>query len=174
MPNFLTTLTRRQEEFSIAWLYAVASAAGFCVQDIRADVDSIDAEIRQQGNRTSFPKLELIQVQLKCTYSRVPKDNQISFPLSKKNYDDLRGKRMIPRILVVLHVPRTLNDWLSHADDSIVLRNCAYWTTLRGKPASSNKKSVNIPIPTSQKLTVQELRKMMNTVAKGKMPEAPL
>jgi len=171
MPNFETKITRRQEEFSLAWLYAIASAAGYCVQDVRADVDSADAQIRQQADGEKCPKLNLIEVQLKCTYAKTPKKEKISLPISKKNYDELRGKRLVPRILVVLHVPRTTTDWLQHGDDSILLRHSAYWTTLYGQPKTKNTSSVTVSIPTTQRLTVAELKKMMNLAAKGKSPK---
>jgi len=171
MANFKTEISRRQEEFSIAWLYAIASVAGYCVQNIRVDNDSIDALIRQKGNGNVYPKLDHISVQLKCTYAKIPKKSKISFPLSIKNYEDLRGKRMIPRILIVLHVPPSIKKWLEHNGEYVTLRNCAYWTSLKGQPASKNKRSVTVPIPVKQELTVKELGKMMDLAAKGKGPE---
>jgi hypothetical protein len=170
MPNFKTGLTTRQEQFSIAWLYAITSAAGYSLQEIRWDNDSVDAQIHQKGDRNNFPEIDQINVQLKCSYAIAPIDGQFRFRVSRKNYDDLRSRRSNPRILILLHVPRGIGQWLEHTDDSMLLRNCAYWTSLTGLPAVQTR-TVTVYIPIAQKLTITELSKMMRFAAAGRRPE---
>jgi hypothetical protein len=170
MPNFKTGLTARQEQFSIAWLYAICSAAGYSIQQVHPDNDSIDVQIRQKGDRNHFPEIDQISVQLKCSYAATPVNGHFLFRISRKNYDDLRNPRSNPRILVLLHVPRGIGEWLVHADESILLRNCAYWTSLSGLP-EINTNTVTIRIPTAQRLTIPELNRMMRFAADGRRPE---
>ncbi len=171
MSNFIMPLTQQQEQFSQAWLHAVASVAGYSVEFTKVDIDTIDARIVQFGKNGKHPKGELVNVQLKCTYARTPKNGSLKFPLDIRSYDRLRPKVLNPRILLVLHVPSKCEGWLSYGLDQMVLQHCAYWTSLTGKPSTKNIKSVTIDIPLSQKFTVNKLKQMMNLVAKGQRPE---
>src|SRR5947208_3123117 len=60
----------------------------------------------------------------------------IRFPLKVKNYRELIGKRYIPRILIVVVVPKKVNDWLKQDEKSLILRRCGYWVSLAGEPES--------------------------------------
>ena len=171
MANFKTGIKSRQEQFSIAWLYAIASVAGYSIQNVRVDNDSVDAQILQKGDGPQCPLIDQINVQLKCTYASSPKGDRISYRIPLKNYEDLRGRRQTPRILVLLHVPPGISGWTQHLDQSLLLRNCAYWTSLRNLPATSNTSKVIVPIPTKQRLTVKSLTKMMELAATGRRPE---
>lgn len=81
-------LNHRKEQFSIAYVKAVASVAGFAVERITVDLDGVDVTIcsRNTAGRIRSP---LVDVQLKCTGTNVLKDGVIKFPLKRKNYDDL-------------------------------------------------------------------------------------
>ena len=157
MANFKTNLPTRQEQFSIAWLYAIASVAGYSIEHVKWDNDSVDAQIHQKGEGEDFPIIDQISVQLKCTYTASPKGGQITYLISRKNYDDLKGKRQTPRILILLQVPKGLENWLKHQDESILLKNCADWTSLSGCSKTNNSSKVPVSIPVTQKLTVNSL-----------------
>ena len=171
MPDYRLHMSKRQEEFSIAWLHAISAAAGFSFETKRVDVDGIDATISQKSEGKSRAIYEDIKVQLKCTHAHSPTGQTLTFPLKAINYNLLSGKRIIPRILVVLHVPEKIDEWLTHSTDKLVLRNCAYWTSLHNKAPTDNKTSVSVPIPINQRLTVSELVRMMDLAAKGKFEE---
>lgn len=170
MNDFTIPLTTRQEQFSIAYLRAIASVAGYSIEEMHVDMDSLDASIMQRGNEQGFPLIESLRVQLKCTYSHSPKNGHLAFPLSKKNYDDLRRECLNPRILVVVHVPKNLDDWIDHQNQQMLLRHEAYWKNLHGMPATSNKDSITVKLDTKQKLTVGELQRLMNILARGQKP----
>ena len=160
--------TAQQEEFSRAYIAAVASAAGYSVQRRSVDVDCIDLSIHQRSDGNSVPLIDCLGVQLKCTYAHQPKNGYLHFPLDIVSYDNLRQERLYaPRILVVVHVPRNVGDWLTHAADAMILRHCAYWMSLRGMPAVGNTASYTIRIPTDQRFTVDALQEIMNHLAKG-------
>jgi Domain of unknown function (DUF4365) len=98
-----------KEELSYAYLHAIASRAGFGVERITKDRDSVDVEIRARGKLCdgSILKSTQVDVQLKCTSQDAGDGDKYPFVLSRKNYDDLRGERSSPRILVVLFLPQS-------------------------------------------------------------------
>ena len=94
-----------ESELSIAYVLAIAAHSGFATEVKRIDMDSVDITVEAKGALT--PKSILhspkIDIQLKASYSCDLSDpNEIPFDLKLKNYDELRGNYMVPRILVVL------------------------------------------------------------------------
>jgi Domain of unknown function (DUF4365) len=121
---------RQKEQFSDAFVVAVAAAAGFVTGRWDVDDDSIDWQIAAAGGQGTLrsPRLEL---QLKCTASPSVAEGSIHFPLPAKNYEDLIPANLaVPRILVVVIVPKLTSDWFTLSDESLILRNCAYWASL--------------------------------------------
>jgi hypothetical protein len=163
-------INQRKEQFSIAYVRAVASVAGYTTYKPDVDDDSVDLGIAAKGPSTTFhsPHLEL---QLKCTWSDEIDEENLHFPLKLKNYDDLRNERvMIPRILVVVRVPEILGEWLAHGEEGLTMRRCAYWVSLRGKPETTNEASVTIRLPGMQQFTVAALQSLMDQVGAGSPP----
>ncbi len=108
--KYAYSLKSRQEEFSVAYIRAVAAAAGYSVTKDSIDQDSVDVYISQRGNKDNeddYPHYSILKVQVKCTYRHKPKsDGFIHFPLKLKNYNDLRRENTgDPFILVVLYIP---------------------------------------------------------------------
>jgi hypothetical protein len=169
MSVFVMPRTTQQEQFSIAYVHSIASAAGFGVERIQIDLDSVDVRIVQYGRENEYPIIESLNMQLKCTYTHIPQqDNHIHYPLKIKNYNDLRRRSMEPRILVVVHVPEQANYWLVHLNESLALYHCAYWMCLRGMPETANTETVTVKIPIQNRFTVDELRRIMEMLAQGK------
>jgi hypothetical protein len=112
-------LSQRKEQFSRAYIRAVASVAGFAVATPDPDEDSIDMTLsgRSVNGLPLRPKLDL---QLKCTSDDVIRGDQIIYPLKRKNYDELRITQFVaPRLLVVVHVPRSAEEWLRHSEEEL-------------------------------------------------------
>src|SRR3954454_9711632 len=98
-------IAQRKEQFSHAYVRAVASVAGYTVYKPEVDDDSVDLGLAAKGRGDTIrsPRLEM---QLKCTAQNVVRTAHVGFELNKKNYDDLRGSDLlVPRILVVVVVP---------------------------------------------------------------------
>ena len=133
-------ITNQKEQFSIAYVHAVASGAGFKLSRCDVDDDSIDVQItadRKFGTSRSAPQVGL---QAKCTDTDDGVGDAISYFLKLKNYDDLRDERVhVPRILVVLCVPKDVSQWLSQTPDQMVVRRCAYWVSIRGSADAANE-----------------------------------
>jgi hypothetical protein len=167
--SFHISKTKKQEQFSIAYIRAIAAAAGYSLEEIIVDEDSVDCSIMQRGSGDKYPIHEALRVQLKCTYAHSPDGEYLTYSsLSLKNYNDLRRNCMNPRILVVLHVPNENSEnWIQQNENSITLNHLAYWVSIKGRPERQNKETVSIKIPTSQILTIETLRDLMNKLANG-------
>ncbi|MCU0552562.1 MAG: DUF4365 domain-containing protein [Leptolyngbya sp. Prado105] len=159
----------QKEQFSYAHIYAIAAAAGYSFQlaPRPPDYDGIDVIIagRDETNWIRYPRLEL---QVKSTSAEIISTDSIRFPLSIKNYDDLRIEHLqTPRILVVVILPVAPQDWTRQAEQELCLRHTAYWISLHGYPASQNQTTITISIPRQNILNVDALRGIMQRVAAG-------
>ena len=163
-------LSQRKEQFSNAYVQAVTAVAGFALYKPFVDDDSIDWGIAQRGGSSTIrsPRIEL---QLKATSSAGIEDDSVKYALKVKNYEDLRHEDfLVPRILVIVVVPKAIDDWLSQSQTELVMRRCGYWASLRGMPPTDNTDIVTIPIPLSQMLDVSQLQAVMRRVGEGGLP----
>lgn len=163
-------LDMRKEQFSRAYVQAVAACAGFSWSIPSVDEDSIDLTLHRRGGGGTIrsPRLDL---QLKCTAGQPSPKNVLSYSLKLKNYDDLRAVDvLVPRILVVVIVPEKLADWIEQSPQSLVLRHCAYWSSIRGMNESKNASSQTIDLPSTQVFGVQSLTDIMARVGNGGLP----
>ncbi len=157
-----------ESELSYAYLHAVAASIGATLSDVNRHLDNagIDAKLTAWG---PFPEggylTELdLNIQLKATVKQpLLKSGRLSYELAGiHRYDALRAETLAtPRILVVLFLPDTQEQWLELTDDHLKLRKCAHWVSLRGAPETSNKSSVTVYLPEVQKFHPQSLTQLL-------------
>ena len=154
----------RKERFSLAYISAVAAHAGYQVIEARPiDKDSVDGEIISDEGRR--PRIEF---QAKATARDIQRGDTLRFPLSIKNYDDLRvDDAMVPRLLIVVVLPAREEDWLMHTEEELRLRCCGYWLSLAGRPATTNTSTVSVTIPRTQVLDTAQLRALIARANRG-------
>jgi hypothetical protein len=163
-------LSQRKEQFSIAYLHAVASVAGYRIAEPNVDDDSVDRVIRARGPHGLLRSPQL-DVQMKCTEVMASSNGYFSFPLPVKNYNDLRGDDFhVPSILVVVFVPGAIESWLHQSEDRLLMKHCAYWVSLRDAPETTNLRSVAVHLPRMQQFTVDSLKSMMRQIGNGGSP----
>jgi Domain of unknown function (DUF4365) len=127
------------------------------------DRDSIDLGFMAAGKMR--PNLH---VQLKATINLRIAGAFFKFPLKRKNYDDHRVPTQVPRIIVVLALPKKERDWLNVSVSRLVMKKCAYWVSLRRKPElPDSQESVTIEIPVANVFDVAGLRKLMQAARDG-------
>ena len=164
-------LSQQKEQFSIAYIRAVVSVAGYAVYRPEVDDDSVDLGVSLRGGKGTIrsPRLE---IQLKCTADEIWQNDPMSFSLKKKNYDDLRGDDvLVPRILVVVCVPPDSRQWIEQDEERLLMRRCAYFLSLRTLPERPDVgTSVTVMIPRQQQLTVMALREVMAMIGRGMRP----
>lgn len=93
-------INQRKEQFSRAYVLAVAAAAGYAWYQPSVDDDSIDLglAVKGGGGTVRSPRLEM---QLKCRAAELPPGDHFSHDLKLKNYEDLRDATVqVPRILM--------------------------------------------------------------------------
>lgn len=163
-------LAQKKQEFSKAYVKAVAAAVGYATQEPSVDDDSVDLGLaaRGGGGTVRSPRLEL---QLKCTARHLVGEQTVDFPLPVKNYDELRAVDfLVPRILVVVVVPDEVAQWIQHSEQELQLRHCGYWFSLRGMPATENLTTVTVNLPRAQVFDVMALTAMMQRISNEELP----
>ncbi len=76
---------------------------------------------------------------------------------------------MVPRILVVLDLPRNEAEWLHVAPSELIMRRCANWAYIVGSAETKNKESVTIPIESRNRFDVAALQALMQRAKTGTM-----
>ena len=157
--------TQRMEQYSLVYIRAVAILASYHVGRPEVDDDSIDGYfVSREGSR---PRIEF---QAKAMPGDRLPDNDIyfSFDLKIKNYNDLRAESIVPRLLIVVLVPKDCNDWARHDESELVLRRCGYWVSLLGRPETNNTTTVRVQIPRANILSPDTLKLLMGKADRSK------
>jgi hypothetical protein len=152
---------KQKEQFNKAYVRAIAAQAGLNPSELDVDDDSVDLELTGRGFKGPVrnPK---VQFQLKCTSRDLVTGEVIRFPLSRKNYDDLRGNDVIcPRYLAVLLVSDEPAHWVQHHQDHMSMHNACFYVSLRDLPDTANSTTVTIDVPLNQRLTTEALTHLM-------------
>jgi hypothetical protein len=160
----------QQEEFSRAYVQAVASVAGYATQRHDVDQDGVDLTVHVHGGSGTVrsPRLD---VQIKTKTSGKPQRFPWPFAIEVDHYEKLRATDyLVPRILLVVAMPKLVTEWSSISHQQLVLRHCAYWLSLRGWPSTTNKDNITIHLEKKQRFSPGELDKIMTCIGKGELP----
>lgn len=160
-------LSQQKQQLSFAYARAVAAAAGYAVSEPSVDDDSVDMTFLAGSG---FQKRPRVEAQLKCSSDDTLGTESFAFPLSMKNYDDLRADTQVPRILVVLRVPPDPAAWLNLNEERLLMRHCGYWHSLAGAPESENTTSVSVTISRGDLFDADGLTAMMSLIQAGGRP----
>lgn len=153
------TYEQQMEQFSLAYIRAVVARAGY--QVTRDEVDTgLDGMIK--GDTGRRPRMEF---QAKSTADDIRRGGYLHFPLLIGNYDLLRDAyALVPRILIVVLLPKDVADWLCQDDDELCLRRCGYWLSLEDQPSVTNTATRTVQIPTSNVFNAKQLHDLMQSV----------
>jgi len=166
-----------ESELSYAYLHAVAAHAGVACNETGRHLDNAGVDAQLTG-WAPFPnggyRQEVnVNVQLKATVKEPTLvGSSYSYSLDGiQRYEDLRTDAIsLPRILVVLFLPKNREKWISHTEDALSLHNCAYWVSLRGAPSSSNKTAQTVYLPKCQRFDVPGLLSLMGDISRNDVP----
>jgi hypothetical protein len=156
------------EELSLVYVRAVASRAGFSVEEVRRDRDSIDVHVCARGPLDGGSvESPVLAIQLKSTARDLSDDDaEIPYDLKVKNYNDLTRTTFIERILVVLLLPRDPALWLTWTEEALVLRRSAYWLSLKGRPPTANKETARVRLQRGQVFDMTSIRTILGRIAR--------
>jgi hypothetical protein len=154
------TPEQQKEQFSIAYLRAVAAAARINIYRMDVDEDSIDIgfSVKSIAGRAQSPRLD---AQLKCVTELTGDDTVFRYPLKSKNYKELIGDHYVPKILIVILIPPSVADWLTQDEQALIMRRCGYWVSLRELPSRDNSSTVTVEIPRPQVFSVAALQTLL-------------
>jgi hypothetical protein len=157
----------RQESLSEAYVHAVAAAAGYTTAAYNRDMIKADVLIQAGGYLSP-----LLAIQLKATIRLRPvlaqDGEEFSFQLDAATYEVLRSPGQIPRLLVVMDLPRSEDEWVSITTEELVMRHCAYWLSLKDAPAT-NRTAPTVRIPKSHVFDVPGIRQLMEQSRDGSL-----
>jgi hypothetical protein len=163
MTDALIASTNLQEAISRAYVSAIVAGAGYVSSKTETDMEGIDLTVHAAG-----PTRPRIDIQLKATINLGNAvDGTFRFPLKSRNYNLLREQTMVPRILVVLDLPKNENEWLSVSPEQLIMRRSAYWHSLSGEAETKNKETVTISIQCIRRFDVQALKALMEKARNG-------
>lgn len=109
-----------------------------------------------------------IDVQAKSSTLAQVDEGNIVHDFEVRSYNDLCDTAVgAPRVLVLLVLPENEAEWMTLSEEMLVLRQCAYWLSLKGAPPSDNVSRVRIRIPRTQVLSAGALKELMNRVREG-------
>jgi hypothetical protein len=164
------------EELSLAYVRAVASRAGFAVEEVRRDRDSIDLHILARGALGGALHSPALAVQLKSTVFEHPRGAaevlEIPYDLKVRNYNDLVRPTLIPCVLVLLTLPEDRELWLTWTEEALTLRRAAYWLSLRGRPATRNEVTTRIHLSRAQVFDGPAIRGLLERVSRQETIDA--
>lgn len=162
-----------ESELSYAYLHAVASKAGMSceVTGRHADNMGVDAHIRaaELFSPDSILTDLNLDIQLKATINQpAPINGKYSYFLKGVDrYNKLKLESVAtPRILVVLFLPRVDTDWLLQTEDQLIIKNCAWWVSLKGAAATDNGSGQTVYLPSDQVFNVNGLRGIMTRLSR--------
>jgi Domain of unknown function (DUF4365) len=163
MTDALLKSTNLEEAISRAYVSAVVAGAGYISGKTEFDMEGIDLSVHAAG-----PFRPRIDVQLKATINLGEAvDGVFRYPLKSRNYDLLREETTVPRILVILDLPKSEKEWLTVSPQELIMRRCAYWHSLTGSPETTNKESVTISIQYARRFDVEGLKALMGQARSG-------
>jgi len=163
------TDNEQKQQLSMAYIHAVAARAGFACEYPRIDNDSVDLGICAQGrvHDRAVVRSPRIEVQVKATADDKLANGHLAFPLPIKNYNDLRKKTMVPRLLVVLQLPDNPDEWLNVTEEQMISRRCAYYRSLLDEPSTENRETITVHLPRENVLTVSAITGLMERISRG-------
>ncbi|MER6623397.1 MULTISPECIES: DUF4365 domain-containing protein [unclassified Streptomyces] len=163
--------TACMETLQVGYLHAVAAAAGCSLSQPFPD-NGIDWHVSHSAAGHVVDDEVTIKVQLKATYQLRPRPpgRSFSFTLDNAHLEKLaRTPVSVHKILVVMIVPRSQDDWLRAGHDRLDLRHCCYWTNLAGHPVTGRRRTT-VRIPTSRIFDDRALCEIMTRVGTGGKP----
>jgi hypothetical protein len=160
-----------KEQFSIAYIHAITTAARCKLENIEVDDESIDATIKQVAKHAEIDFVSL-DVQLNCTSQAVERQGYVAWPLGNKNYSELITERRTGHIiLIVLQVPEYFGDWLLQDEGGLTMVKSAYWVSIRGLPELPHGQTTKtVKLPKIQPFNVEQLLGILSRVGDGGAP----
>jgi hypothetical protein len=152
-----------QGDYGESWLEALAASCGILHgRPTTLDLEKADVELtlRAEVDGTYNPT---VKAQVKTTTSLRNIDaDTVSYDLDVVTYDVLRrDDHSVRRVLVVFGLP-VGTPRVRLQDDGTLLLGRGVWTSLEGRPATTNRNSTVIELPLANTIDEEGLRAMLS------------
>jgi hypothetical protein len=165
----MMTRQHRQEALSRAYVQAIAACCGlnYSTRALDYGLDVSLHEITRRRGRFAESGGHL-DIQLKSTTSAEVGETQVRYDLEVNAYDTLQASNiLVPRILVLVVLPREEREWVRVSEDGLIIRRCGYWMSLLGEPATTASRTIRLAIPRSNLFSVDGLQGIVTRLRKG-------
>lgn len=159
----------KKEDISMSYLAALCADAGIDFERTHHDNDSVDVIVKNEVQVDGINIRASIGFQLKATSSPsvyTENEENITFKLKVKNYNDLIKKSTMPLYLAVLVLPENEKGWVTWTIDELVIHGRMYYLTLAGQMQSDNSGSVTVRIDKGSQLNKDSLNALLIAAAK--------
>ena len=168
------TENHRKESLSRAYVQAIAGHAGLNIkleQNVQQHDYGVDGTIRRislvDGERedTGF----CLDFQVKATIQWKCEGDDVIYRMKASSYNKIvrqnNRTRALPRILILMCLPRDPTAWLDTDEERLLLRKCSYWKRLVGDPTEDSH--CTIRIPRSNRLDSDAVKSLLAKVESG-------
>jgi hypothetical protein len=162
-------LNEMKQQFSLAFVHMVASAAGCSIKRHDTDYDGVDITITSSAEYETHygPQIEL---QVKCSaQANLLTGDTMRWKLEARAFRLLTDPRSyVTRLLAVLFVPGDPSDWLDQDEQRLLASSCMYWGgaselgTLK-----EGRQSKVVHLPRSNIFNVAQLQGIMKAIGDG-------
>lgn len=168
--NSTIPMQAKEECLCEAFIHAIASYAGINVQwrDKDFGIDGSFKKVIHHGQRyieTGIP----LDFQLKATINWNSTDEHIVYDMESKTYNDfiyLQANASSPVRLILLCLPKDIEQWLSVEPEQLLLKHCCYFHSINGD-ATENVSTIRVNIPRENVLTPLNLKNLMDSIQNG-------
>lgn len=162
---------QRSEDFSRAYIEAIAAHAGVNIHEPRRDFgidlafSRIDRSERvsKKGSKLRYTDTHSVSLpcQVKSSKDWTLHNNAVLYDLEVKNYNDLVNSSAC--FLILMCLPPTIDEWLSQDENGLRLMKCCYyWRPSENEDETDNDRTKQICIPRSQVFTAEALIELLN------------
>jgi hypothetical protein len=162
-------LNEMKQQFSLAYVHMIASAAGCSIKLHRTDYDGVDVSIVSSAEYETHygPEIEL---QVKCTArTELLTSATMQWRMDAKPFRLLtHPKAYLPRFLGILLVPRDPALWLDQDESRLLTSSCMYWerASKLGSIAEHQETRL-VHLPRCNILNVEQLQGIMKMIGEG-------
>ena len=161
------TENEQKQQLSVAYVHAVAARTGYTCQVQNVDDDSVDVQIGAKGYVHDRSAHLLTSNRDPAQGDIIPAIEAKLLELSIGSEELSRASRttLIPRLLLVLVLPKNPAEWMETSEECMISRRCAYWASLLGMRETSNTSKISVRLPRSQQFNVEQLQGLMQRVS---------
>lgn len=159
------------EAFQIGYVRSIAAAAGCVIMGVPEVDEGIDLILSHTSTAHTAVDRARLEIQLKTTNSPItPRMTHISAPMRRDRFVEMSEvDPIVSKIVILMSVPPSQNDWVHATPDRLKLHHAAYWVNLDGAPApTSARPSARAPL--TQLFDDVALCAMMARIGRGGKP----